>query len=96
MIGGDAVSERVRAAGIFRDVAADGAGFLAGRIGGEMQSGMGDGGAEVGIHDAGLHGGALVFDVNFEDAIHARENCEDAAFARERAAGEACAGAAAD
>ena len=38
MIGGDAVSQRVRAAGIFRDVSADGAGFLARRIGREMQT----------------------------------------------------------
>ena len=80
MIGGDAVRKRVRAAGIFGDVAADGACFLAGRIGREMQAGVGYGGAEIGIHYAGLDGGAFVFDVNFQDAIHARKNCEDATF----------------
>ena len=96
MIGGDAVGQRVRAAGIFRYVAADGAGFLAGRIGREMQAGVRDGDAEVGIHHAGLHRGALVLDVNFQDAIHARKNYENAALARERSAGKAGAGAAAD
>ncbi len=85
VIGGDAVSERVRAAGIFRDVAADGAGFLAGRVGREMQPGVRDGGAQIRIHDARLNHGALIFDVNFQDAIHARKNDEDAAFARESA-----------
>ncbi len=34
MIGGDAVGEGVRAAGVFGDVAADGAGFPTGRVGG--------------------------------------------------------------
>ena len=96
VIGGDAVREGVRAAGIFGNVAADGAGFLAGRIGRKMQSGVGDGGAEIGIHYAGLDGGALIFDINFQNAIHARKNCEDAALARKRAAGKAGAGAAPD
>ena len=49
----DAVSERVRAAGIFRNVAADRAGFLAGGVGREMEAGVRDGGAQVGIHDSG-------------------------------------------
>jgi hypothetical protein len=96
VIGGDAVSEGVRAAGIFRNVAADGAGFLAGRVGREMEPGVRDGGAEIGIHYAGLNRGALIFDVNFQDAIHAGKNCEDAAFAGKRAAGKASAGATAD
>ena len=81
MIGSDAVSERVRAAGIFGDVAADGAGFLAGRVGREMEAGVGYGGAEIGIHNAGLDDGAFIFDINFQNAIHPRKNCEDAAFA---------------
>ena len=39
VIGGDAVGESVRAAGVFGDVATDGAGFLTGRVGSEVESG---------------------------------------------------------
>ena len=94
MVRSDAVSERVRTAGIFGDVSADGACFLAGGIGREMQSCMGDGERKIGVHDTGLDDGELVFDVDFEDAIHAREGDDDAAIAGERASGEAGAGAA--
>jgi hypothetical protein len=64
VIGGDAVSQGVRAAGIFRNIATDGAGFLAGRIGREVQAGVRDGGAEIGIDYSGLDGGALIVDVD--------------------------------
>ncbi len=94
MIGGDAVGERMRSAGIFRDVSADGAGLLARRIGREMEPTVRHGNAEVEIHHAGLHRGALVFDVHFEDAVHARKNDHDPALSRERPAGEAGAGTA--
>lgn len=53
-----------------------------------MQSGVGDGCGQIGIDDAGLNDGALIFDVDFEDAIHAREGNDDASVARQRAAGE--------
>jgi len=92
----DAVSESVRAAGVFGDVAADGAGSLAGGIGREVESGVGDGGGQIGIDDAGLDDGALIFDVEFDNAIHAREGNDDAAVARERAAGESRASPASD
>ena len=96
MIGGDAVSERVRAASVFGNVAADGAGFPTGRIGSEVQAVRLGGEREVMIHHAGLNYGAMILGVNFENAIHARENHHHAAGAGERAAGKARTGAPAD
>jgi hypothetical protein len=96
VIGGDAVGEGVRAAGVFGDVAADGAGFPTGRIGGEIKTVRFGGAGEFVIDDAGLDDGALVFDVEFENAIHARKDEHHAAGAGERAAGKPRAGAAPD
>ena len=96
VIGGYAISKGVRAAGIFRDVAADGAGFPTGRIGSEIQAVRFGGTGEFVIDDAGLNDGALILGVDFENAIHAGEDEHHAAGAGERAAGEAGAGAAAD
>src|SRR6266478_1156773 len=96
MIGGDAVRKGVRAAGIFGDVAADGAGLPTGRIGSKVKAMRFGGASEFKVDDAGLHDGALIFGVDFQDAVHAREDEHHAAGAGERAAGEAGAGAAAD
>lgn len=96
MIGGDAVRERVRAAGVFRDVPADGAGFLAGGIRREVKAVRLGGQCDVEIDDAGLDNGALIFRIDGQDAVHAREDHHQAAGAGERAAGEAGASAAAD
>jgi hypothetical protein len=96
VIGGDAVGEGVRAAGVFSDVAADGAGFPTGRIGREVEAVRFSGAGEFVIDDAGLDDGALIFDVEFENAIHAREDEHHAAGAGERAAGKSRAGAATD
>ena len=84
----DAVHQGVRPAGIFGDVAADGAGLLAGRIGREVEAKMRNVLGELQIHHAGLHHGALVFDIDFEDAVHAREGDNDAALLRDRAAAQ--------
>src|ERR1700735_1058481 len=86
----------MRAARIFGHVAADGAGALAGRIGGEMKTQVGHGYAHVGIHHSRLDRGTLIFGVDCKDAIHARKNYQDAALARERSAGKAGPSAAAD
>ncbi len=96
VIGGNAAGEGVWAAGVFSDVAADGGGFLAGGIGGEIEASVFDGAGDVEIDDAGLDDGALVFEIEFEDAIHAGEDEHESAGASERAAGEACACAAAE
>src|SRR3546814_6621669 len=55
--GGEAVFQAVHAAGILRDVAADGAGDLARRIGGVIEAGMLHRLADAEIGDPGLHHG---------------------------------------
>lgn len=96
VIGGYAVSEGVWASGVFGDVTPDGAGFLAGRIGSKVQAGVLDGTSQVEIDDSGLYDGALIFEVEFEDTVHAGEGQHEAATASECAAREARSSAAAD
>jgi hypothetical protein len=79
---------------VFGDVAADGGRFLARGIGSEIEASVFDGAGDVEIHHAWLDDGALIFEVEFEDAIHAREDEHEPARASERATGEAGAGAA--
>ena len=52
--GGEAVLEAVGAAGVLRDVAADGADGLRAGIGRVEEAVRGDGGGDVGVDDAGL------------------------------------------
>lgn len=96
VIGGDAVSERVGAAGVFGDVATDGAGFLAGRIGREVEAMRLGGEREIVIHDARLDDGPLIFRFDRKNAIHPREDEHQTAGAGERPTGEAGSGAAAN
>ncbi len=84
------------ATGIFRDVAANVAGFLAGRIGSEVEAVRLGRKSEIEIDDAGLDDRALIFGVERENAVHACENDHHAAGAGERAAGKARTGAAAN
>ena len=96
MRGGETVFEAVGAAGIFRHVAADAADGLGRRIGGvEKIVGL-DARGDIEIDDAGFHGDAGVGDVDFEDAIHARETDDDAVIDGERAAAESGAGTSGD
>ena len=94
VIGGDSIGQGVRSAGVFGDVAADGAGALAGGIGRIEITAALDRQRDIQIDHAGLYDGALVFEIEFEDAVHAGEGDHQAAFARNRAAGESGAGAA--
>jgi len=94
VIGGDAVRECVRAAGVFGDVAADGGGFLAGGIRCEVEASVFDSPGNVEVYDAGLDDSALIIEIEFENAIHAREDEHESAGTGERTAGEAGAGAA--
>jgi len=96
VIGGDAVSERVGTARVFGHVAADGAGFLAGGIGREIEAVRFRSQCEVEIDDAWLDDGALIFRVDGKDAVHARENEHQTAGAGERATGKAGTGATSD
>jgi hypothetical protein len=89
-----AVLERVRPARIGRDVAADGAGALARRVGREVKALAPDVIGEPKIDDPGLHHGVAIAVVDFEDPLHAREGNHHAAADRQAAAGQAGAGAA--
>ena len=94
VVGGDAVFQAMRAAGVHGDVAGDGAGELARRIGrveeARMRDRLGDG--EVG--DAGLHARGAVVEIDVEDAVHLGDAEDDGVLLREGAAGERGAGAA--
>ena len=86
----------MRPAGIFRDVAADGAGFLAGGIRRKIKSGVLYGARDIQIDHAGLDDGAAILQVQFQDAVHTRKDDHHAASASQRAAGESRARASAN
>ena len=96
MSGGEAVFEAVGAAGIFCDVAADGADRLRGRVGSVEIILRGDAVADVEIDYAGFDDGVGVGEIDFEDFVHAGEADDDAFRSRQRAAGESCASASGD
>ena len=96
VIGGHAVGQRVRPAGVFRHVAADGASLLARRVGDKIVAVVGDGERQVQVHDAGLDSRAFVLDVDFNNLLHARERHDDAALGHHRPATQACARPAGD
>ena len=94
VIDGDAVLERVRPAGVGGDVAADGAGPLARRVGGEVVAVRLQVIGQPEVDDARLDDGVAIAIVDFEDALHPRQGDHDAAADRQTAAGQAGAGAA--
>ena len=86
----------MRAAGVLGDVAADGAGFLAGWIGREEEPVAERLLGELEIDHARLDQRGAVFAVDLEDAVHPRQADDDPALLRDRPAGETGAGAAGD
>src|ERR1051326_2352157 len=80
MVGRDAIDERVRAAGVFAHVAPNGAGFLAGGVRHIVKAVGRYGVAQVQVDDTRLHDGAQVGIVNLQDAVHALEGNDNAAF----------------
>jgi hypothetical protein len=86
----------MRAAGIFRNVAADAADGLRGRIGCIEITVVLNARGHIEIDDAGLDEGAGVGEINLENAVHAREADDDAVFHGQRAAAQARARAASD
>ena len=94
VIGRHSVGQRVRAAGIFGDVSADRARFLAGRIGREIKAQVLDRAGQVEIHDSGLNNRAKIRGIDFENVVHARERHHNAAVAGNRSAGKSRARAA--
>ena len=93
VVGGDAVFQAVDAARVLGDVAADGAGDLARRVGRVVEAGVPDrlGDGEVG--DARLDHGAAVSVIDVEDAVELRHAEHDAVGKRQRAPREPGAGA---
>ena len=69
MIGGDAVFQRVRPAGVFGHIAAYGARALTGRIGRVVQMVFLDGFGQVHVDDARLRGHAAVGDIGFQNLV---------------------------
>ena len=92
VIGGDAVFQAMRAAGIGGDIAADGAGDLARRVGRVKEAVARDRIGDAGIGDAGLDMRHAVGEVDGEHLAHAREAQHDRVFERQGPAGERGAG----
>ena len=93
---GEAVFQAVRAAGVLRHVAADGADRLRRRIGRVEIPLRGDTLGYMRINDSGLDDDLPVGKVDIENAVHARQADNDAARSRQRASAQAGARAAAD
>ena len=94
IVGGDAVFQAMRAAGVHVDVAADHAGELAGRVGRVEEAAGPDRVGDADIGDAGLHHGAAIGVVDVEDAVHPHHADDHGILHRQRAAGQRRAGAA--
>ena len=91
-----AVLEAMRSAGVLGDIAADGAGFLAGWIGREEEAVAERLFGELEIDHARLDQRGAVFAIDLEDAVHPGQADDDPALLRDRATGETGAGAASD
>ena len=96
VVAGDAVLEAAQAAGIGRDVAADGRPRRARRVGRVPEPFGGDGGLEVVVDDARLDDDDLVVGVDLQDPVQAGDVEDQAAVGGVRAAGQSGAGAARD
>ena len=94
VIGGHAVFQGVRTAGIFRDVAADRARHLRRRIGRVEISFRLDGVGDVQIDDAALGHDAPIVEIDFDDAVHLRSADHRGRVQRKASAGESGARAA--
>ena len=92
IVGGHAVFQAVHAAGVLRDVAADGAGDLRGRIGRVIKAFMGDRVRDRQIGDAGLDHGDAVGEVDLLDPVELGHAQQHPVGQRQRAAGERGAG----
>ena len=89
MVRRHAVGKAVGAAGVLRDVAADGAHPLAGRVGGIVEPVLRDGFGKLNIDESRLDYRKLVLGVDLEDIRHAGERNHDAAQLCDCAAAEA-------
>ena len=92
MVGGDAVLEAVRSAGVLRHVAAQGAGALAGGVGGVVEPVGQRRIGEAGVDDARLDHRAAALRVEVQDSVEAGQDDQHGVGCRERSAGEPGAG----
>ena len=92
IIGGHAVFQAMHASGIFRDIAADGAGNLRGRIRRIIESCMRNGVADRKIGDARLRNNNAVVIIDVPDAAELGHAEQHAVGERKRAAGQRGAG----
>ncbi len=76
----------MRPAGIFRDIAANGAGDLAAGVRRVKQAVFGCRFRELNVRKAGLHHGYSVDRVNLQDSAHATGSEHDATLRRHRSA----------
>ncbi len=86
VVGGDAVLERVRAARVVGDIAADGAGLLAGGIRRVVEALRADGPGEMQVDEPRLHHRELIRVVHFQHAVHPHQGDDEAALGGEAAA----------
>ena len=86
IMGCEAIFQAMNAAGIFRHIAADGAGDLARWIGRVIETLCLHGPRHRGIGDARLHHNAAIVIIDFQDPVHAREAEQNAIGQRQRAA----------
>ena len=84
-----AVLERVRAARVGGDVAADRAGALARRVRRVVKAGSRERAGQPDVDHAGLDDGVAIANADLEDPLHPRQADHHAAADRERAAGQA-------
>jgi hypothetical protein len=94
VVGRDAVLQAMRAARVHRDVAADRAGKLRGRVG-RVEKAFGPnrfGNRQIG--HTGFHPGEAIGEVHLQDAVHLGQRDDDRVFLRDRPARERRAGAA--
>ena len=96
VVGGEAVLQAVRAAGVLRDVAADRADLLARRVGRVVVAVRRRRLAHLQVDDAGVEDRALVGRVDLADGAHLRQHDQHAVGVRQRAAGQPGARAAGD
>ena len=96
MVHGEAVLEAVRATGILRDVAADRADLLAGRIRRVVEVVAGDGLRDRGVEDPGLNDRALALRIDVDHAVQLGGDDQRTGDDRQRAAGQPGAGSAGD
>jgi hypothetical protein len=96
VVRGESVLQAVRAAGVLRDVAADRAHHLGGRVGRVVEVVHAGRRADRQVGDPGLHDGRPPIGIYLKNPVEPRQRDHDARFGRQRASGQPGPGAARD